>query len=86
MPIYLYRERLDLRCRMLTLQGLICRHREESILQGAYYAFIPKALTLLLDGIELKKCMKKRGMKVSIQPTFTDTALLKYTLKRNGIQ
>ena len=104
-PIYLYLERLDLRCRMLTLQGLICRQREESILQGAYYVFInkprtlinivwhdesglnyfskrleqgtfswptpahetgekwlriqPTALTLLLDGIELKKCMKK---------------------------
>lgn len=108
--IYLYRERLDLRCRMLTLQGLICRHREESILQGAYYAFInkpgtlinivwhdesglnyfskrleqgtfswpesaackdekwlrihPTALTLLLDGIELKKCMKKAWYEV----------------------
>ena len=95
---------------MLTLQGLICRQREESILLGAYYAFInkpgtlinivwhdegglnyfskrleqdtfswpkpaadtgekwqqihPTALTLLLDGIELKKCMKKAWYEV----------------------
>ena len=109
-PIYLYHERLDLRCRMLTLQGVICSQREESILQGTYYAFInkpgtlinivwhdesglnffskwleqgtfswpkpaadtaenwlqiqPTALTLLLDGIELKKCMKKTWYEV----------------------
>lgn len=109
-PIYLYRERLDLRCGMYNLQGLICNQREESMTQGGYYVFInkpgtlinivwqdasginffsrrleegtyswpkkavntddkwmkiqPTALMLLLEGIELKNCMKKAWYEV----------------------
>ena len=65
---YLIKEPIDMRYGMFRLQGVIAQLMQQPMPRGAFYFFINRghsllkavwALSLLLDGIELKQCMKK---------------------------